>query len=53
MEESTEAGKASMLINRSDKKRYGQLTLDLVNNYLLGTDQYPDTVEKAVGLLSN
>ena len=42
-----------MIISGADRKRYGQLKLDLANDYLLGTDQYPDTLEKAVNLLSN
>ena len=51
--ESTESVKAAMIISGADRKRYGQLKLDLANDYLLGTDQYPDTLEKAVNLLSN
>ena len=51
--ETTESVKAAMVISGADKRRYGQLKLDLSNNYLLGTDQYPDTLEKAVNLLTN
>ncbi len=45
--------KAVMLISRADRQKYGKLREDLANNYLLGTDQYPDTFEKASSLLSN
>ena len=34
--------KAAPLISGADKRRYGGLNNDLGNNYLLGSDQYPD-----------
>ncbi len=46
-EEVTEAVKAALLISGADKRRYGRLKEQLANNYLLGTDQYPNTLEKA------
>ena len=49
----TEAVKAALLISGADKIRFGQLKDELANNYLLGTDQYPDTYEKAVRILGN
>ena len=51
--ETTEAVKAAMVVSGADKRRYGQLKLDLANDYLLGSNKYPDTVEKAVRLLTN
>ena len=51
--ETTESVKAAMVISGADKRRYGQLKLDLASDYLLGADQYPDTLEKAVNLLTN
>ena len=51
--ETIESVKTAMLISGADKRRYGQLKLNLANDYLLRMDQYPDTLEKAVNLLSN
>lgn len=45
--------KAALLISGADKRRYGGLKNELGNNYLLGTDQYPNTTEKARVLLGN
>jgi hypothetical protein len=45
--------KAVMLISGADRRKYGRLKDDLANNYLLGSDQYPDTLEKAARILSN
>jgi hypothetical protein len=45
--------KAALLISGADKRRYGRLKEQLVNTYLLGTDQYPDTLEKASRILGN
>ncbi len=42
------AVKAAMLISGADKRRYGKLRDKLANNYLLGTNQYPNTFDKAV-----
>ncbi len=44
-EEVADAVKAALLISGDDKRRYGRLKEQLANNYLLGTDQYPDTLE--------
>ena len=51
--ETTESVKAAMVISGADKRKYGQLKLDLANNYLLETDQYPNTLEKAASLFTN
>ena len=48
-----DAVKAALLISGADKQRYGRLKEQLANNYLLGTDQYPDTLEKASRILGN
>ena len=45
--ETSDAVKAALLISGANKRRYGGLKNDLGNNYLLGTDQYPDTTDKA------
>jgi hypothetical protein len=52
-EEASESVKAVLLISGADKRRYGQLKDELANNYLLGTDQYPDTFDKAMRILGN
>ena len=52
-EDASEAVKAALLISGADKTRYGRLKDQLANNYLLGTDQYPDTLEKATRILGN
>ena len=51
--ETTDSVKAAMLISEADRRRYGKLKLGLANDHLLGTDQYPDTLEKVSNLLSN
>jgi hypothetical protein len=43
----------ALLISGADRNRYGKLKDELVNNYLLGTDQYPDTFDKAKCILEN
>ena len=53
IEEVAEAVKAALLICGADKRRYGRLKEQLANNYLLGTDQYPNTLEKATRILGN
>ena len=50
---STEQVKAALLISSASRSKYGKLKDELANNYLLGTDQYPDTFEKAQRILSN
>jgi hypothetical protein len=52
-EEANEWVKAALLISRVEKHRYGKLKDKLANNYLLGTDQYPDTFNKALRILGN
>jgi hypothetical protein len=52
-ETSSEAVKAALLISGADRRKYGKLKDELANNYLLGMDQYPDTVEKAPHILGN
>ena len=53
VDEAAEAVKAVLLISGADKRRYGKLKEQLANNYLLGTDQYPNTLEKATRVLGN
>ncbi len=45
--------KGALLISGADKQRFGKLKDKLVNNYLLGTNQYPDTFEKALRIIGN
>ena len=45
--------KSALLISGADKRRYGGLNNDLGNNYLLETDQYPDTTEKSRVIMGN
>ena len=52
-DDAMEVVKAALLISGADKTRFGRLKDELANNYLLGTDQYPDTYEKAVRILGN
>ena len=52
-ENASEAVKASLLISGADKTRFGRLKDELANNCLLGTDQYPDTYEKAMYILGS
>jgi hypothetical protein len=51
--EANKAMKAVLLISGANKRRYGQLKDQLANNYLLGTDQYPNTYEKGMQILGN
>ena len=41
--QTSDAVKAALLISGGDKHIYGRLKNELGNNYLMGTDQYPDT----------
>ena len=52
-EDACKAVKAALLISRVDTRRYGRLKDKLANNYLLGTDQYPDTFDKGLRILGN
>ncbi len=40
-------------ISGTDKRRFGRLTDEHANNYLVGTDQYPNTYEKELRILGN
>ena len=51
--QTSDAVKAALLISGYDKLRHGGLKNDLGKNYLMGTDQYPDTTEKARLILGN
>ena len=51
--QTSDAVKAALLISGAGKRKYGGLKNDTGNNYLLGTDKYPDTTEKARVLLGN
>ncbi len=52
-EESSEKVKAALLISSADRCRYGRLKDLLANNYLLRSNQYPDTFGKAMRILGN
>jgi hypothetical protein len=52
-EESSKKVKAALPINGANRCRYGGLKDLLANNYLLGSDQYPDTFGKAMCILGN
>ncbi len=45
--------KVALLISGANKARYRRLKEQLANNYLLGTDQYPNTLEKTTRILGN
>ena len=45
--------KAAMLISGASRQKYGRLKDELANDYLLGSDHYPDTLEKAGRILTN
>ena len=44
---------AHVLIKDRDKQQYGELQASLANTYTLGDNKYPDTVEKAMAILSS
>ncbi len=50
---SIEQVKATLLISRANRQQYGRLKDELANDYLLGSDHYPDTLEKAARILAN
>ncbi len=52
-EEVSDTLKAALVISRADKQQHRKLKDELANNYLLGTDQYPDTFDKAVRTLGS
>ncbi len=51
--EESEVVEAALLISVADRHRFGRLKDNLANNYLLGTDQYPDTYKKTLQILGN
>ncbi len=51
--EVAEAVKAALLISGANKARYWQLKEQLATNYLLGSNQYPNTFKKATIILVN
>jgi hypothetical protein len=52
-EVANEVVKAALLISGADRRKYGKLKDELANKYLLGTDQYPNTFDKAARILGN
>ena len=50
---SIEQVKAAMLISGASRQKYGRLKDELANDYLLGSDHYPDMLEKAGRILAN
>ena len=52
-EDATESMKAALLLSGADKRKFGKLKDELANNFLLGTDQYPNTFKKAMRILGN
>jgi hypothetical protein len=50
-DEETKTVKAVLLISGANKARYWRLKEQLATNYLLGTNQYPNTFEKATIIL--
>ncbi len=49
--EASEAGKVALLISGANRRCYGKLKDKLANSYLLGSDQYPDTFDKAMRII--
>ena len=49
----SEVLKWALLISGVDKRCYGKLKDKLANSYLLGSDQYPNTFDKATRILGN
>ena len=52
-EDLSDVVKATLLISGANRCCYGTLKDALASNYLLGSDQYPDTFEKALRILGN
>jgi hypothetical protein len=52
-EDESKAVKLALLISRADKQWYRRLKNKLANNYLLGTDKYPNNFDKALCILGN
>jgi hypothetical protein len=51
--EASDAIKVALLISGMDRRRYRKLKDKLTNSYLLGSNQYPDTSNKAARILGN
>ncbi len=49
----SDAVKGALLISGAEKRRYRKLKDKLANSYLLGSDQYLDTFDKATQILGN
>ena len=41
------------VLKRADKSRYGNLQISLKNSYLLGKNNYPDTIPDVLRVLNN
>jgi hypothetical protein len=44
---------ACMFLNRADKTRYGDMVIELHNDYVKGKDSYPSTMRAAFTMLTN
>ncbi len=51
--EASEAVKAALLISGAERRRFGKFNDKLTNSYLLGSNQYSDTFDKATRILGN
>ncbi len=51
--EASEAIKAALLISGTDRRCYGKLKDKFASSYLLGSNQYPGTFDKATRILGN
>ncbi len=51
--EASETMKAALLISGNDRRCYGTWKDELANSYLLSSDQYPNTFDKATRILGN
>ncbi len=52
-EELSKKVKAALLISGADRQCYGALKDSLANNYILGSDHYPDAFGKVMHILGN
>ena len=44
---------AMVIIKRADKRRFGNLQIELKNSFLLGKDEYPKSVPEVLKILNN
>lgn len=44
---------ATAIMKRADKKRYGNLQIQMKNNFLMGNDMYPTSVADVIRILDN